>query len=142
APIRSGETWAADLEAVKELTDLDVIKKGGLTCKYEGPEAGNPRVVRVSFQGTINGVGEDGPAEHQLDGYYFFDLQSHHMSYVSLQGVHRPLGADGLSQGEIKGTFVLTRDPASKSDALTDQSLTRWTLTPNNDNTQLLFESP
>ncbi len=142
APIRQGETWAADLEAVKELTDLDVIKKGGLTCKYEGAEPGNPRVARISFQGTINGVGEDGPAEHQLDGYYFFDLQSNHLSYLSLQGVHRPLGADGQPQGEIKGTFVLTRDPAGKSEALSDQALARHSLTPNDDNTQLLFDSP
>jgi hypothetical protein len=141
SPIRPGETWAADVEAVKELTDLDVIKKGGLNCKYEGTEPGNARLARVSFQGTINGVGEDGPAEHQLDGYYFFDLQSNHLSYLSLQGVHHPLGADGQPQGEIRGTFVLTRDPAGKSEALSEQALARYNLTPNDENTQLLFEN-
>ena len=60
---------------------------------------------------------------------------------MSLHGVHRPLNAAGLSQGEIKGTFVLTRDPAENAD-LTNAALARWNLNPTDDNTQILFDSP
>jgi hypothetical protein len=140
APVRPGETWVADIDAVKELTDLETIDKGRLSCRYEGLEAGNQRMARVSFQGAIRGVGEDGPAEHQLDGYYLFDLQTHNIGYVSLEGKHLPLDKSGAPQGEIKGTFVLTRDPGSKNADLDNAALARWNLTPNDDNTQLLFD--
>jgi hypothetical protein len=140
APVRPGETWVADVDAVKELTDLETIDKGRLTCRYEGVEAGNQRLARVSFQGSIRGVGEDGQAEHQLDGYYLFDLQSHNISYVSLEGKQLPLDKNGVAQGEIKGTFVLTRDPDSRNADLDNAALARWNLTPNDDNTQLLFD--
>ena len=140
APVRKDDDWAADLEAVKELTDLEKINKGGLTCRFEGIDAVNVRLARVSFKGVINGVGEDGPAEHNLEGFFFFDLKSNHISYMSLQGIHRPLNNAGLPQGEIKGTFVLTRDPAESAD-LNNAALARWNLNPSEQNTQLLFDS-
>lgn len=140
APVKTGQTWTAEFDAVKELTDLDKINKGALTCKFEGLDAVNPRLARVAFKGVLNGLGEDGPAEHDLEGYYLFDLQSHHISYVSLQGTHRPLNNNGLPQGEIKGTFVLTRDPAATIADLGAAALSRWTLNPTDDNTLLLFE--
>ena len=141
APVRAGDAWTADIEAVKELTDLETIDKGKLSCRYEGVEPGNQRLARVSFQGAIRGVGEDGPAEHQLDGYYLFDLQTGCISYVSLEGKHLPLDKTGTPQGEIKGTFVLTRDPGSKNADLDNTSLARWNLTPDEDNTLLLFDN-
>jgi hypothetical protein len=142
APVKTGDTWPADVSAVKELTDLEQIDKGGLTCRFEGLNPANRALARVSFQGTIRGVGEDGPAEHELDGYFFFDLQSQHLSYVSLEGKHRPLDKAGLPQGEVRGSFVLTRDPGTRLAELSDDSLSRWTLEPNENNTLLLYESP
>ncbi len=141
APVKSGDDWPADFEAVKELTDLEKITKGGLTCRFEGTDRVDAHRARVGFKGVIIGVGEDGPAQHDLEGYYIFDLKGNHISYVSLQGIHRPLNAAGLPQGEIKGTFVLTRDLADSAD-LTNAALARWNLSPNDDNTQILFDSP
>src|SRR5262245_16463535 len=140
APVKMGDEWAADLDAVKELTDLEKIIKGGLTCRFEGIDRVNAQLARVGFKGVINGVGEDGPAQHELEGYYNFDLKSNHISYVSLQGVHRPLNAAGLPQGEIRGIFVLTREPGESAE-LSNAALSRWNLNPNDDNTQLLFET-
>lgn len=140
-PAKTGDEWAADLDAIKELTDLEKIAKGGLTCRFEGIDRVNAQLARVGFKGVINGVGEDGPAQHELEGYFNFDLKSNHISYVSLQGVHRPLNAAGLPQGEIKGTFVLSREPGDSAD-LSNAALSRWNLNANDDNTQLLFDSP
>jgi hypothetical protein len=140
APVKAGDGWTAEFDAVKELTDLDKINKGGLNCKFEGIDPVNPRLARVGFQGVLSGVGEDGPAEHNLEGYFLFDLKSHHISYVSLQGVHRPLGDNGLPQGEIKGTFVLTRDPGATIADLGTAALSRVSLNPTDDSTLLLFE--
>ncbi|MCI0683172.1 MAG: hypothetical protein L0Y71_13810 [Gemmataceae bacterium] len=140
APVKAGATWTAEFDAVKELTDLDKLSKGGLNCTFEGIDPVNPRLARVGFRGVLNGVGEDGPAEHELEGYYLFDVKSQHIGYVSLQGVHRPLNNSGVAQGEIKGTFVLTRDPAATTADLSAAALSRWRLNPTDDNTLLLFE--
>jgi len=141
APVKTGDEWPADLDAIKELTDLEKVAKGALTCRFEGIDRVNAQLARVGFRGVINGVGEDGPAQHELEGFFNFDLKSNHISYVSLQGVHRPLSAAGLPQGEIKGTFVLTREPAEIAE-LSDAALARWNLNANDDNTQLLFDTP
>ena len=79
APVKKGDDWAADLEAVKELTDLEKITKGGLTCRFEGIDRVNAHLARVDFKGVINGIGEDGPAQHDLEGFYVFDLKSNHI---------------------------------------------------------------
>jgi hypothetical protein len=141
-PVKAGDRWTADARAVHELTDLEHLDKGSLACRFEGLNPANRALARVSFQGTIRGVGEDGPAEHELDGYLYFDLDSQHLSYVSLEGKHRPLDKAGLPQGEVKGSFVLTRDPGDKLAELQDDSLARWNLEPNENNTLLLYESP
>jgi hypothetical protein len=141
-PVKAGETWNAEALAVKELTDLEQIDKGGLTCRSEGLDPVNRRLARVSVQGTVRGVGEDGPAEHHLDGYFYFDLQSQHLSYLSLEGTLRPLDKAGLPQGEIRGSFVLTREPDARNTDLHDANLSRWTLEPNDTNTMLLYETP
>ena len=141
APVKLGDTWTAEAGAVKELTDLETLEKGELTCRYDGPNTANRNLVRVSFQGKIRGVGEDGPAEHVLDGYFFFDLQTQHLSYVSLEGTLRPLDQAGLPQGEIRGSFVLTREPEARVGDLQDEALARLKLEPNDDNTLLLYET-
>ena len=101
APVKMGDDWPADFEALKELTDLEKITKGGLTCRCEGTDRVDAHRARVGFKGVINGVGEDGPAQHDLEGYYIFDLKGNHISYLSLQGIHRPLNAAGLSPAAI-----------------------------------------
>ncbi len=141
APVRSGDDWAADLDAIKELTDLESIKKGGLTCRFEGTDRVHAHLARVGFKGQLSGIGEDGPAQHDLEGYFLFDLKKNHISYVSLQGIHRPLSADGLPQGEVRGTFVLARDPAETVE-LSDAALARWNLNPSDESTLLLFDGP
>lgn len=139
-PVKTGATWNAEALAVKELTDLEQIDKGGLTCRFEGLDPVNRGLARVSVQGTVRGVSEDGPAEHQLDGYFYFDLQSQHLSYLSLEGTLRPLDKDGLPQGDIRGSFVMTREPDPRNTDLHDANLSRWTLEPNDNNTMLLYE--
>lgn len=140
-PVKPGATWSADTAALRELTDLEQVEKGGLTCQFEGLAAGQKHLARVSFQGTVRGVGEDGPAEHQLDGSYYFDTQTRHLSYLSLDGRMRPLDKSGRPQGEIRGSFVLTRDPSDRSADLQDSSVKHWDLEPNEQNTLLLYES-
>jgi hypothetical protein len=136
-----GDRWTAVPSAVRELTDLDHIE-GNLECRLEGiVSLEKRRHARVSLTGKVKGTNEDGPSEQRLDGYYYFDLESNHLSYLSLHGLHRLLDKDGKEVGRVDGQFVLTRQAHTEARELSDAALKGLTLTPNADNTLLLYES-
>jgi hypothetical protein len=140
--VKVGDSWPAQLLAVQEITDFERIEEGGLTCKLESiVTLAKRRHARVSFKGTIRGLGEDGIAKHEIDGFFFFDLESNYLGYLSMKGVQLMLDTTGATMGKIEGTFVLTRQPSTQCKELSDDSLRGLTLEPNEDNTQLLFES-
>jgi hypothetical protein len=141
-PVKVGDTWKAAAFAVQELTDLDRIDEGGLTCKLEqlATVAGRKH-ARIGFTGSVRGIGEDGPTKHALDGYLFFDLEANHVSYVSMTGVQHMLDKDGKTIGKIEGTFVLTRRPEQLKE-LSDAALAGVKLEPSEENTQLLYDNP
>jgi hypothetical protein len=141
--VKVGDSWQANRSAVQEITDLERIEEGGLTCKLESiVTLAKRRHARISFQGTIRGLGEDGLAKHQLDGFFFFDLESNHLSYLSMKGVHFMMDKTGATLGKIEGTFVLTRQPTTQCKELADDALRGLTLDPNEENSLLLFDNP
>jgi hypothetical protein len=95
----------------------------------------------VDFTGTVRGVGEDGPSRQAIDGTLWFDLESNHLSYLSMRGRQELLDRDGKAAGQVEGTFVLTRQPA-KTAVLGDEVVRTLVLEPNRDNSRLLFEDP
>jgi hypothetical protein len=140
--VRLKDRWAAAGYAVQELTDLEKIEEGTITCQLEQVVQQNGRrQARVSFTGTARGVGEDGPTRHTLDGFFLFDLQSNHMSYLTAHGVQQLLDKDGKTAGKVDGTFTLTRRPETCKE-LSDESLRPLKLEPNEENTQLLYDNP
>src|SRR5262245_51970857 len=87
--VKPGDKWQADPLALKELTDLERIDEGGLTCALEAiTTLVGRQQARIGFQGNIRGIGEDGAGRHQLEGHLFFDLTSNHISYVFVKGTH------------------------------------------------------
>jgi hypothetical protein len=141
-PVQPGAVWQAAASAVQELTDLERIDEGSLTCKFESVSVqSRRRHARITFTGNVRGVGEDGPAKHQLDGSLLFDLESNHISYLSLRGTQFPLDKSGSPLGKIEGTFVLSRQPYVPCRELTDEALRGVVVEPNEDNTLLLYEN-
>jgi len=139
--VRIGDRWEADQRAVEELTDLQQVT-GKLECRLqEVAVRQGRRLAQVSFAGTITGMGDDGPGKHQVEGYYFFDLHSHHLSYLYVDGVSHLLDQQGQSRGRIEGKYVLTRRLESSPD-LSDDVVKRLSLEPNAENTLLLFDQP
>src|SRR5262249_22182698 len=138
-PVRLNDRWNAALFAVQELTDLDKIEEGTLACQLDQLSASNGRrLARVSFSGTVRGVGEDGPTRHTLDGTLFFDRDSNHISYLSMRGTQQLMDKDGKVVGKIEGTFVMTRRPEPCKE-LADDALRPLKLEPDENNTQLLY---
>jgi len=140
--VQVGESWKATASSVQELTDLERIDEGSLTCKLvQITTLSNRRHARVEFKGTVRGLGEDGMNRQQLDGSLLFDLESNHISYLSVRGVQSLLDKDGKVSGQVEGTFVLTRQPALSRE-LSDEVLRALRVEPNDENTLLLFDDP
>jgi hypothetical protein len=145
--VRKGDHWKAAVEAVKELTDMERIEDGGLECKLEEVTSlsvnGQPRrQARIAFTGAVRGVNEDGPNRQHLDGYLYFDLESNHLSYLTLKGVHFLLNKDGKEVGKVEGRFTLTRQTQQRSKDLSDEAIRGLTLEPSANNTLLLYDNP
>jgi hypothetical protein len=142
-PVRPGDRWSATQAAIQELTDLERIDEGSLECRLEQfTTVEKRRHARVAFHGTVRGTNEDGPNRQELDGYFFFDLESNHLSYLSLRGKHAMLDKDGKEVGHIEGRFVLTRQANTRCAELSDAALKGMATEPNADNTRLLYDNP
>jgi hypothetical protein len=142
-PVRVGERWAAATSAVLELTDFEQLDGGAVACRLEQLATLNGRrLARISFNGSVTGLGEDGRSKQQLDGYFYFDLGTGHLSYLSMKGIHTLLDKDGKEVGRIEGNFILTRQPLRDAPALADAVVRKLTLEPNDNNTQLLYDDP
>jgi hypothetical protein len=140
-PVRVGERWTAANPAIAELTDLEGLA-GQVDCRLEQlTTVQERRYARIAFAGTVRGTNEDGPNRQQLDGYLFFDLESHHISYLYLKGVSSLLDKNGQVIGSVTGRFVLTRQVQRCPD-LSDEALKGLPLEPDADHTLLLYDNP
>ncbi len=142
-PVRVGDRWSASQSAIQELTDLEHIDEGSLECRLEQfTTVEKRRHARISFHGAIRGTNEDGPNRQELDGYFYFDLESNHLSYLYLQGKHFLLDKDGKEVGRIEGRFGLARQANTRAPDLNETALKGVTTEPNADNTLLLYDNP
>jgi hypothetical protein len=141
--VRVGDTWRADNISMQELTDLERIDKGELTCTLDKVTTLlGRRTAHVSFEGVVQGVGEDGNARHELRGSFYFDLDANFLTYVDVKGTHHLLDKNGSQTGKVEGTFVITRTPAPQTREISDDALRGMKLDPTPDNTQLVFDNP
>lgn len=140
-PVQPGDRWPADPFAVQELTDLEKIDEGGLECRLERLENSGRR-ARVTFTGTVRGVGEDGPVRHRLQGTYHFDLANGYLADFTLLGTTTMLGKDGKEAGRIDGRLVLQRELGSRAEGLSDAAVKGLKVEPDADNTLMLYDNP
>lgn len=141
--VKPGDRWNAAPGAVEELTDMERIEEGKLECRFEEVTilAGRKH-ARIALKGGVRGITEDGNSKQEIDGYYYFDLESNHLSYLTFEGIHSLLDKEGKEQGRIEGRFVLTRQANTRADDLADAALKGVALEPNADNTLLLYDNP
>lgn len=141
-PVRSGERWTASEAAVRELTDLERIDEGKVECRLEQITTLEGRKhARVALAGTVRGLNEDGPNRQQLDGYFYFDLESNHISYLYLKGIHAMLDKEGKEVGRVEGRFILTRQVNTRCTELSDEGLKGVAVEPDAENTLLLYDN-
>jgi hypothetical protein len=136
--VRPGDRWRSDDDAIRELTDLRHLDENLVTCQFDQVTTlqGKPH-AQITLKGWARGVNEDGPNRQELDGYFYFDLQARHLTYLYLNGASILLNKDGKATGRVEGRFVLTRRAAAVSD-LSESALV--SARPGPDNTMVLYE--
>jgi len=136
-----GDKWKATLAVVRELTDMEQIEEGELECKFVRIDTlDRRRYAHVSFSGVVSGTNEDGPSKQQLDGVLYFDLESAHISYLSLVG-KQVLLREGKEVGRVEGKFTMTRKANHKNNDLSDEALKGIKLEPDAENTRMLYDN-
>jgi len=140
--VTPGDTWKASAAAVAELTDLEKVESGELTCTFEKIEVVGPRkVAHVSFIGTLVGVNVDGPTRQALNGRVQVDMGAQYICFLRVEGEHSLLDGNGKEAGKITGTFELTRQPVTGIAVLADTVVKELDLNPSEENTRLLYDS-
>lgn len=135
-----GEKWQASPAAVQELTDLERITDGKISCRLERiVEREGRQSAQISFSGVVSGLSEDGPSRQQLSGLIYFDLTQRLIVYLSLEGKQWLLDSAGQAVSELQGQFVLTRQRVRAVPLLSDTALRDLKLVPDEENTRLLF---
>jgi hypothetical protein len=141
-PMQPGDRWAAGDRAVQELTDLQRLDEGKVECRLDQlTVVEKRRHARVAFSGTVRGINEDGPNRQQMDGYFLFDLESNHLSYLYLHGLSFLLDKDGKTIGQVEGRFVLTRQANTSCRELETESWKGAASEPTTENTLLLYDN-
>jgi hypothetical protein len=135
-----GEKWPADPSAVQELTDLEKVTQGTISCRLEQiQQREGQRLAQISFAGTVSGVSEDGASRHELHGLLYFDLAQNKIVYLSLEGKQWLLDSEGQAVGQVQGTLVITRQMVNDIPQLSETALRGLKLVPDEENTRLLF---
>jgi hypothetical protein len=135
-------SWRASPAAVDELTGMEKVDRGELTCTLEKiEEIGQRRIARVAIAGTLEGVNEDGPTRQKLSGYLVVDLLKECVTYLKIDGEHYLLDEKKKEVGKVVGSFEMTRTPLEGHKALADDVIKELQLEPSEENTRLLFDS-
>jgi hypothetical protein len=138
-----GDHWTAAAAAIQELTDMERIEEGEVGCRLDKiTTIEKRRVARVEFSGSIRGLTEDGLNQQKLSGYFDFDLDSNHLSYLYLKGVHLLLDKDGKEAGKLEGRFILTRQVNTRAKELTDDAVKAVRQEPDSELMLLLYDNP
>jgi hypothetical protein len=141
-PVKPGDHWPAAKSAIQELTDMERIDQGQVDCRLaELTRIQNRRHARIQFSGTVAGLNEDGPNRQQLEGAYFFDLESNSIASISLNGISLLLDKDGKEVGRVEGQFSLIRQVDQRSRDLNDETVRGLIVDPTDENTRLLYDN-
>jgi hypothetical protein len=140
--VQPGQVWKASAEAIRELTELEVVSGGQLQVELLGlaPVQGKA-MLRMRLSGEVRGSNADGRHVHRLEGTLYYDTSWSGVTYLSVKGVHHLLDEKGEVGGKIEGYFTLMRSPVRELPAeLSEAALVERHLVPTADNTLLLFD--
>lgn len=136
-----GDKWVASGTAASELTGVEPIQSGGLSCTFqEVKETKDATVARIGFSGTVVGPTDQGLTRLAADGHLLFDLDQQLITYVLMNGRSEILDSGGKVTGHLDGRYEFTRRPAIDDPKLTDSAIAGIELKPTPETTALLFD--
>ncbi|MGL6075511.1 MAG: hypothetical protein ACRC8S_15260 [Fimbriiglobus sp.] len=140
-PATIGNKWAASSHAIVELTDYETIEKNDLTVELLAfPMIDGRKHAKLGFSGQVRGLTEDGASIQTFTGTGYFDLERKIFASLNLTAKNQQLGPDGKTvNGEVTGTFIVRRSPATNS-VITPEMVRTLDTKPTDARTELLYE--
>lgn len=136
-----GNRWPASAQAVTELTDYSTVEKNELLVELVAfVTLDGRRHAKLTLKGEVRGQGEDGFGIQTFAGTAYFELDRKMLVSLNLSAKNQLLGPDGKTvNGEVAGTFVVKRAPATGDD-LSGDKLKAIDTKPADATTRLLFD--
>lgn len=131
-----GNSWKASNPAVLELTDLQKIDSGFLTCTFAQIEPND--IALIKFDGRVTGTTPVGSNEQTIQGNYRFDLKTQRLVALKFEVTSVLMDRDRKRAGDITAIYQMTRRPAPELKIDT----TGMTLEATEENTLLLVQEP
>lgn len=108
-PVVQGNSWKASDLAVQELTDLQKIDSGFLTCTFAQIEPND--IVLIKFDGKVTGTTPVGGNEQTIQGNYRFDLKAQRLVALKFEVTSVLMDRDRKRVGDITAVYQMTRRP-------------------------------
>lgn len=134
--VMQGNSWKATIEAVQELTDLQKVESGSLTCVFSQVEQGD--IALIKFDGQVTGTTPMGSNQQTIQGSYRFDLKTQRVIALKFEVTSILMDRDRKRVGDISAIYGMTRKPAPAQTLAT----AGIALEASEENTLLLVQEP
>lgn len=134
--VNLGNSWKATNLAVQELTDLQKIDTGFLTCTLSQIEPGD--IALIKYDGRVTGTTPTGSNEQTIQGSYRFDLKTQRLITLKFEVTSVLVDRDRKRVGDISAVYQMVRRPAPGQNLDT----AGMTLEASEENTLLLVQEP
>jgi len=134
--VAPGTSWKAANTAILELTDLQKVESGFLTCTFAQIEPNDVALIR--FDGKVAGASPVGFNEQTIQGNYRFDLKAQRLITLKFEVTSVLMDRDHKRVGDISALYQMIRKPAPEQKIDT----AGMTLEPTEENTLLLVQEP
>lgn len=136
------QTWTAEKLAASELSGLQKVESGKLTCSWNGTiEHEGAKLGQIVFDGTLVGVSTEGRTRNTVRGALYVELSTMAASSLHALGILELLGDNDRVVGRLESDYQLMvrriNDPSVPSAAAL-----KLTETPASTATHLVYEHP
>jgi hypothetical protein len=139
-PMAKGASWDMPAEATLELTGLDQLEGGKLTCQYAGmiEHKGKP-LGQIQFEGTVVGGNRQGRFRDAIRGAAYVDGASRRFQSLRAVGTREVLGDKETLLGKLNVDFQMVVTPLEPDALLADNVVNALPSSPGPAQTALVY---
>lgn len=142
-PLKQGGSWEASQRSAAELTGLNPIEGGQLTCTYvRTMEHNGASLGQIGFHGTLQGTTPEGRSRDKVNGAIYIDMATKRFSSLRAMGESDLLGKDGSVIGKLNVDYQIIVTPVANDSTLSDEAVRDIPEKPSDRQTDLTYDNP